>query len=48
MRLIHVIGILGLALLPCPAPGGQASWRAHLATMDQFMDRQDLVLAKWA
>jgi hypothetical protein len=42
MRLAHMIGILGLALLPGAASGGPGPWREHLVAMDQALDRQDL------
>jgi hypothetical protein len=42
MRLTHMIGILGLALLPGAANGAGGPWREHLATMDEALDRQDL------
>jgi hypothetical protein len=42
MRLAHMIGILGLALLPGAASGGAGPWREHLALMDEALDRLDL------
>jgi hypothetical protein len=43
MRLTHMIGILGLTLLPGAASGWAGPWRDHLAAMDEALDRQDLL-----
>jgi hypothetical protein len=44
---MHVIGMLGLTLLPGTS-GWAGGWRAHLAAMDEALDRQDLSEAERA
>jgi hypothetical protein len=48
MRAMHVIGLVGLTLLPGSANGWGEAWRVHLAAMDEALDRQDLSAAERA